>query len=262
MFSDVFGNEPGFISPYETYERVFRWNKESLGVITNGHISGAARDVGNTGDTSSLRVGLLLGRIGGPGSTGLLTNYSATATDGSNYVEAVLLASVRTVTVYGATNTPKWWGILVAGPVKAAGLIGLDNVARSQMRGRFLLDDDVSNTRAYNTFHREINKATNYTVVALDAGTLFTASAAATFTLPAKSPGLGPFGFLNLADANMVIASAGSGTDIVADGLATANTVTFGTSSHKIGSFVKVYCNAAGTKWYVENLGGTLETVA
>lgn len=250
--SDLFGMQPGFTSASETYESEFSWGRASNRLITGGNLSGAARDSGNT-PTTILRPGLLLGRIS---ASGKLTNYSPTATDGSNYVEAVLMSSFRMQDL-DASNIDRLVWILVGGPVQASKLINLDHVARSQMRGRFTFDDDFANTRGYQDFHRETAKTADYTVVAADAGTLFTTTGAAgavNFTLPALAAGLGPFGFLNTVDQNLTVTSA-AGDDIVTDGDAAADSVAFSTASHKIGGFVKFWVNAAGTKWYMESLG-------
>ena len=54
------------------------------------------------------------------------------------------------------------------------------------------------------------------------------------------------------------------GTDIVTDGNAGASSVSFQTSSHKIGGRVQFCCNAAGTLWLMRNLSppGCVITVA
>lgn len=101
----------------------------------------------------------------------------------------------------------------------------------------------------------------NYTVTAADNGTLFVANAAATFTLPTKAANL-TFGFVQTADANLVISSAGSADDIVADGDAGADTVTFSTASHKIGSAILVTCSPDLTKWLSFNVNATTATIA
>ena len=127
----------------------------------------------------------------------------------------------------------------------------------------FIFDDD--RTSGYGVpFIRVVNKAASYTVLASDHGTLFTASAAATFTLPALAAGL-HFMFYNLADATMVIASAGSSDNIVTDGDAAADTVTYSEAAHKIGAGLMVIANADATKWLTFNMSagpGNLQTIA
>jgi hypothetical protein len=67
------------------------------------------------------------------------------------------------------------------------------------------------------------------------------------------------YGFIDTADFDMVIGRNGSQT-LIADGLATAVSVTFGTTSHKIGSACIALCVSA-TQWAVINIGATTATV-
>ena len=101
---------------------------------------------------------------------------------------------------------------------------------------------------------RTVNKAASYTCLPEDSGTIFTASGAATFTLPAVATSAGVYyTFINTSNTDMAI-TAPSGT-LVADGNASATTATFSTSSHKIGGCVQVVCN--GTKWLMISVGNT-----
>jgi hypothetical protein len=101
---------------------------------------------------------------------------------------------------------------------------------------------------------RTVDKAASYTCLPEDSGTIFTASAAATFTLPAVAASEGIYyTFINAANTDMAV-TAPSGT-LVADGNATATTATFSTGSHKIGGCVQVVCN--GTKWLMLSVGNT-----
>lgn len=99
-----------------------------------------------------------------------------------------------------------------------------------------------------------VDKAADYTVLVTESGTIFTASAAATFTLPAVASATGCYyTFINAANTDMAV-TAPSGT-LVADGNASATTATFSTSSHKIGGCVQVVCN--GSKWLMMSVGNT-----
>ena len=105
--------------------------------------------------------------------------------------------------------------------------------------------------------------ATATTVTNDDSGTIFISKAtnAHTYTLPTTSEGKGKFFiFVKAYDANMVISSAGSADDIIAEGDTGADTVTYSTSSHKIGSACLVFGD--GTNWFSINIGGTTATVA
>lgn len=251
--NDQFGRIPGQSAAFETYENHFRWGRDGLGIILGGNISGAARDAGNT-PTTVLRPGLLLGQIT---SSGLLTNWSPTATDGSQLVHSILMTGLRVQDLDGNNQGAFTW-VLAGGPVQAAKVLNLDNVARAQMRDRFLFDDRMANPYATFPHLLQVTKATSYTVVASDAGTLFDtlgAAGAVTFTLPALAAGAGPFTFLNLADQNMIVASD-EGDNVVALNDLSADSLAFSTSSEKIGGMVRVYANAAGTKWIAEILSG------
>lgn len=109
----------------------------------------------------------------------------------------------------------------------------------------------------------ELAKTADFTILNTQNGYLFTnagASGSVTFTLPALQKGFYCY-FQSVVDQNLVIARAGSDT-IVAKGNASAVSLTYSTSSEKIGSACLVYCNAGGTKWYFRDLGGTTVTVA
>lgn len=256
--SDNWMGIPGFSDAQETYESKFRWGKEGSGIVAGIQVSGAARDATGT-PTTVLRPGLLLGQIA---ASGLLKEYSPTATDGSQKVHSVLMTGLRMQDL-DASNVGRFcWG-LVAGPVMAANLIGLDNLARSQM-DRFLFDDNLANPFKKVGWMQEIAKTADYTVVAADVGTLFTntgAAGAVIFTLPALAAGLGPFEFLVTANQNVTVtAPAGK---LVTFNNAAATSVAFSTAGNKIGGRVRVWCNAAGTFYYMENLSpGNTITVA
>lgn len=250
--SDLYGRVPGFSSAAETYESVVSWGKEGLAVVIGAIINGTARDAGNT-PTTVLRPGLLLGQIT---SSGELKEYNPAGTDGSEQVYGILLSGFRMQDL-DANNVNRFVWVLVGGPVQASKLILLDNQARRQMANRFLLDDDILGRRngGYLRWRREQAKTANYTVVANDAGTLFTntgAAGAVTFTLPALAVNAGPFGFLVAADQNVTVASAAA-NQIIAFNNAAASSLAFSTVGSRIGGFLEFYTNVAGTKWHVEN---------
>lgn len=257
--SDQYLGVPGFSDATETYENKFTWGPKGSGLITGANFSGAARDSGNT-PTTVLRPGLLLGRIT---ASGLLTNYSASATDGSQVVHSILPVALRMQDL-DASNKDRFGWVVAAGPVKAASLINLDNNARRQMRGRFLFDDDLVNAYGLEAIIREVAKTADYTVVAADVGTLFTTTGAAgavNFTLPALAAGLGPFEFINTANQNMTVTAPAN--KLVTFNNATATSVAFSTAGNKIGARVRVWCNQAGTFYYMQNLSpGNTITVA
>jgi hypothetical protein len=262
-WNDLAWGVPGLSAAIETYTAALTWGREELLVRSSIQLSGATRDAGNTGHTTHLRPGLLLGQI--TAQPGLWKQYDPAATDGSQIASAILLHDANATDFLG-TNTARWMPALFGGCVKSASIIGLDAVARGQMRGRFWFDDD--NTMHFSQYQSplvEVAKAADYTVVAADAGTLFTtlgATGAIVFTLPTIAAGVGPFEFLNLVDQNMSVVSAGSNDNIVGMHDLTADSIAFSTASQKIGARLRIRANQAGTKWYAEFLSPNTPTFA
>lgn len=217
-------------------------------------ITSAAVDTGSP--TTILRPGLILGKIT---SSGMYTNYSPTATDGSQLAVCVLPTEINMLDPVTGTVANRVTSAVINGPIKASACYGLDNISRAQLEAQGVLWDDTRGTAVGLPYIREVAKAANYTVLSTDNGTQFNATTGAvTFTLPTLAAGL-RFMFYNEVDAAMTITSA-AGNDIFADGHAAASSVAFSTASHKIGSCAMVVANAAGTAWRLYNLGGTTAT--
>ena len=258
LLNDTYGMVPGLTTARETYETEFRWGSQWQGVIVGGIISGSARDSSNS-PTYELRAGLLLGQVL---STGQYTNYSPTATDGSEVATGVLMEALRMQDFEG-NNVNKFYGILVGGPVQASKLQGLDLQARAQMANNFIFDD-IGNLPGNHwfPFKRFESQTASYTVVAGDNMTMFDntgASGAVTFTLPTLANGYF-FGFRVVADQNVIVASA-AGNDMIAIDDASASSVAFQTTNEKIGGVFWVYSNPGATKWIVENHSAGANTV-
>src|SRR5947199_5987994 len=100
-YSDLSGMAPGIGAELDTLENEFEWGRFAITMLVGAQIDAAATDVGNSGQTGVLRKGLLLGKIT---SSGNLTAYSATATDGSNVVVGILARSYRMTDFAGNTN--------------------------------------------------------------------------------------------------------------------------------------------------------------
>lgn len=95
-----------------------------------------------------------------------------------------------------------------------------------------------------------VSKAADYTVLTTDSGTLFTATAAANFTLPTAVGNTGMnFEFFNAADSNMTVTSTPADSMITFNDAA-ADSVAFSTASEKIGGSIRV--TSDGTKWLVQ----------
>lgn len=253
LLGDSYGMTPGISTTRETYENEFRWGMHAQGVFTNGLISGAARDSGNS-PTYELRPGLLLGQIT---STGKYTNYSPTATDGSEVAAAVLIEGLR-VQDFDGNNQDKLYAILVGGPVKASKVLNLDLQSRQQM-DKFIFDDigNIPGNHWY-PFKRQQTKTASYTIVASDNFTLFDntgASGTVVLTLPAIANGY-MFGLVATV-AQVLRFTSAEGNNVV--GTSATNT---SVSVTAIGGVIWIYSNAAGTKWIVEQHGTQTITVA
>jgi Bacteriophage lambda head decoration protein D len=253
------GNTPGFTAAVEGDDANVLWvgrHGQDLAATRKTTIASTAVDAGNTPQTT-LRGGNVLAIVD---ASGKANTYSPDANDGRQ-IAVGILEHHQEMLVDGVA-TDRFTQMLVHGLVKEAELVGLDPRARQQLGARFTFDRETSPQAGVLLHPRGIyRKSASYTVLASDNGLLFLATAAATFTLPAKQNGLA-FRFVQTADANLVIQGS---ADIVHKNNAAATTVTFSTAGEKIGSQVLVEClyTAAGVlKWLVSNLGGTTATVA
>lgn len=249
--TDTWALTPGITAAVETYEAAFRWGPAGLGLITGGVIDAGATDPTNGATTFELRPGLLLGQK----TNGNWTNYSPTATDGSQVAAGVNITAIRMTDILTQQGVARFYGILVGGPVQAAKLLGLDLMARAQMSDHFWFDD-AANLPGNHWFpwRNFQTKTANYALTAADNFTLFDntgAGGAVTFTLPPIANGYF-FGFRGVVAQNLAVTS-NEGGNIIALNNASANTLTFSTGGQQIGALAKVYSNPAGTKWIVEN---------
>ena len=246
LMTDSYGMVPGLTSSRETYEAEFRWGSQFQGVFSGALISGAARDVGNS-PTYELRPGLLLGQ---QTSTGKYLQYDPEATDGTEVASGVLIEALRVQTFEG-TDQDRFYGVLVGGPVQAAKLLNLDNMARQQM-DKFIFDD-IGNIQGHHwfPFKRFQTKTANYTIVGSDNYTMFDntgASGTVVLTLPAIANGY--FFGLRAQAAQVLRFTSNEGANVVGTS-ATNSSV----SVTAIGGVIYIYSNPAGDKWIVEQHG-------
>lgn len=252
MDTPAYGQQPGMGAAQFTGQSAVATGREGLLEYGTVIMVSTAVDAGSS-PTTVLRSGLVLGKVT---ASGKYKQHDGTATDGSEVAVLVLNQEMSTLDYAGAA-ADKEAHVLVRGVLQAANLPNLSAVSRRQLlaTGRYLFDDDLA--AAYGAsagMQREAAAAgPTQTLTAADVGTLWVTSAACAFTLPAIAPGLGPFEFLNGADANMSVASA-EGDNVITDGDLSADSVAFSTASHKIGGRVRFRANAAGTKWLTEIL--------
>ncbi|MCC7422543.1 MAG: hypothetical protein IT428_19865 [Planctomycetaceae bacterium] len=254
--------QPGMNDAVYTNERTVEW-RPSPGTdfrYKSVCIDATAVDSANS-PTTLLRPGLVMAKLA---ASNEWVDYDPDAADGSQEARGILVEECYLFDPVAGEAVDRYKRIMVSGGVKHSECINLDAQARAQLRAQGFVFDDEHGNDSFLPFARVVEKAADYTVVAADNGTLFLATTGAvTFTLPTKAVGL-RFRFMQTTDANMVIASAGSADDIIADGDAGADSITFSTASHKIGSVYEVICAYVGgsLKWLGFNLGGTAATVA
>ena len=245
---------PGPQEVREAAETNLLWNKGSLAVFDYGAIiDGTASDAGNS-PTSTLRAGLLLGKVA---SSGKLLQWSPTAVDGSQFVYGVAPFPIKLPDLDGV-GRDRALGVLIGGHVKASAIVtatgAITQLARSQMRGRFLFDDDFNAPpSSYFPWRGQVSKTADYVVSASDSGILFDNTGdldSITFTLPPIASGL-VFGFLVVADHTLTVASA-AGDDLIVRNDAAADSVSFSIPGDKVGGLLVVYSNPAATKWVCE----------
>lgn len=254
LLTDSYAIVPGLTTSRETYENEFRWGQHAAGLWSNALISGSATDTGNTGATTTLRPGLVLGQIT---ASGKYTTYSPTASDGSEVASAVLVEGLK-MTDFNGTATDRFYAVLVGGPVQASKLLNLDLQARQQM-DKFIFDD-IGQIVGNHWFpwKRFVTKTADYTIVAGDNFTIFDntgASGTVILTLPAIANGY-LFGFRATA-AQIIRATSAEGSNLIGSSLTqTSASVT------AIGGIFYVYSNPGATKWIVEQHGTQTITFA
>jgi Bacteriophage lambda head decoration protein D len=252
MLTSNVGNTPGFSELVQSVEwgGIYScWNGERGLLSSLSTIGSASTDAGNTGNTTTLRPGLVMAV---KTSDSKWYPYDPTQTDGRQNAAGVLPFGVPMLGIAGSVED-KVMSILTRGNIIAAQAVNLDAQAQRQLEAiGFNFDAPLKK--------QLIVKAADYTVVAADNGAEFQATAAVNFTLPAAAAGY-EFTFTQTANANLVVTGS---TNIVCDGNAGATSITYSTASHKIGSRLRLTTQYVGSAWkYVaENLGGTTMTIA
>jgi Bacteriophage lambda head decoration protein D len=257
LYSSSWESLPGIAAAVDTYEAGIRWGPDGMGVIGPGYIASTALDPTNS-PTFELRVGLVMGQ---QTATGNWVNYLPTNTDGSEVAAGVLLSSVRMNDILTNLPQPRFYAILIGGPVQLSKLIGLDQYAQCCMADAFMFDQ---NYQGYHWFpyRRFQTKTASYAIQQSDWGTQFNnfgATGPVTFTLPPIQNGY-YFGFSAQAAQNLLVTS-NEGGNLIEFNSATGNTVAFQTGGAIIGGNFAVYTNPAGTKWIVENRSAGANTV-
>lgn len=223
-----------------------------------GQIDSTATDSTHTSYTAQLRVGLVMARLT---SGGNWVDYDPTANDGSQIAAGILAKEVILTDPTTGSSQTRQGIVAVSGKVKSATgkLIGLDQMARMQLRqAGFIFDDASTNATPVQPFTGPKTVTADTTLTSADYGKLVVCagSGAINLTLPALANGA-VIEALNAVNQNMVITSA-EGTNIVVVNSLGATSLTFSTSSQKIGARVRLigmYVN--GTLKWVASISGT-----
>ena len=243
------GMQFGMQPPVFEFQSAFMWNGPFAPTFFVANISQNTVDVGNT-PTTILRMGLLLGK---QTATNQWINYAATNTDGSEVAQGILLIGFNMTNYLTSATVPIYWGILTGGCVKAANLIGLDGMAREQMRRQFMFDDDLPG-RAWFPYRRFQNKTAAYQVTTADNQSEFTnlgAAGSVVLTLPPIANGL--MYAARCYAAQTLRFTSNEGNNILGNGSLTGASV----SANAIGGGMMIYSNPAATQWEVENISSS-----
>lgn len=244
------GEPPGFTSNIQTEECEIRASVEGGNnpiIAFMGNIDSSVTDPGNI-PTTTIRGGTILGK---KASDGKLYPYDPDATDGTQNPVGILDKAISMM-IEGIAED-QYTRIVAGGIVKQSELLNFDQAAGAILERfgfRIVPAGGYFRPPGWNAFDSPTGwetKTTDYSVVVADSGKRFIATAAANFTLPTIANGL-KFEFLQTADANLVVTGDGN---ILAKGNAAADTLTFSTSSEKIGAFVRVEAQYVGAtlKW-------------
>lgn len=263
-----YGNMPGVDTAYSTYEQSFGWGPYPRVVyILPKQIDANAIDARFTGTTWRLAPGLVMGMVA---STGKFKQYDPTATDGTQIAAGILMESYRMQDVFSGANVDKQAGMMVAGPVRAAGLGGLDQKARYDLKCQgFIFDDDPRGPVGWRVIEGAFGNVT--TVIPTPAvgatyqnGTHFivtSGAGTATFTLPTIAPGL-RYKFSQEMDQTLVVQGAVNDIMVGFNDNAASN-VQFAGGGAKIGGTFEVMSIYDGSvyKWLVMTESAGANTV-
>ena len=254
---------PGHGALAETGEREILWGGDDrrLNILYKGYaVSSAARDAGNT-PTTVLRRGLLMGVVT---ATGELEEWDADASDGTQYIAAVLNNELNVLDLSGTAVDRVPMPPLVCAPVIAGRLLiqgsafvghvdeYLARRVMHQMGYRF--DDDPQGYLTGLVERFAVVADTTDTLTEAENGmTLFYSNAASvTVTLPAAKPGLF-YEICRTGDEEFIFVSPTADNVIVGNDLS-ADGATVTTAGEHLGVRWRLRSVYVGTtvKWLAE----------
>lgn len=261
---------PGVGSADFTSEKEVYWGGDDAkgrAIWFGANISNLTRDAGNS-PTTVLRPGLVLGM------TSVANNYvdwnpenaalqsASVNPDGKDF--AGILTRDIMMTDFSGNSADRVLGICVRGPVKASALLiqgspmvghKYEYLLRRQLyNSGYILDDDPQGYKGGGGNRFLQNTAATFSLTAaMNGATLIQAGVAGTVTLPPIQAGL-EYDLINTIDSTFVVASA-EGDNIILVNDLSADSITFSTTSMKIGARIKFRCILVGAttlKWLPE----------
>lgn len=237
--------------------RIYRGYPSSL-VLSGIRIVSTAVDAGST-PTSNLRTGLVMGQIA---ASKKFAQYDPDATNGTQEPVGILWEERSMLNPdTGSAQDQTAQLIVGGGPVVASNVIGIDPYVR-QILGQHILFDDMIPGEPVG-WRGPVAKATDYTLVEADSGTIFTTLGAAgtvNFTLPTTiKKGFRAKFFSEAAGAMTITAPANS---MVVFNDITATSVSFATANEIVGACCEIIANSDQTKYlFINHLGAEAQTI-
>jgi hypothetical protein len=234
------------------------WGRNTLMQFLPVQIDGSARDAGNTNFTTTLRPGLLLGKIY---ATGKYKQWDPAAIDGSQYAQCILLHAQQMT--FAGTNADRFTGLcMFGGGIRASGIQlpaltarGINGTTeeynvRAQLTPHFQLDDDPIGALS-GRFNAVMIIAATATLSEVHNGSTVVvrgATGAVTLTLPATPLKGLRYRIVNASAQNLILVAGTADTMVVYNDL-TADSVALQTTSELIGGSFEVVGD--GTGWIV-----------
>lgn len=254
---------PGMTDVIASVENNFHSGRVIDMFLEDAMISGAARDAGNTDNTTFLRPGLLMGFNA---STQIWTQWDPTATDGTEVLRGI--NTIGHEMQPDGANTNRYFNVLTWGTLKADGLLipgessfglsGKDQefaVVNALLDGGFRLDDKYQ--RGFST-HKSVTATA--TLTSIDIGKTISdygASGNTAITLPAPKAGM-ELRFVAVT-ANTRTISTPTADKLISVGDAAADSIAL--AQGDTCDLATVQTGAAAWQWMViSHLGGTVAT--
>ena len=236
---------PGMGTPVSTEENDFLWGPIQAWQQMNVILDASSVDTGHAPQTQ-IRAGTVLGQVA---ATQKYKPYYPGATDGSQ-VPLVILAESRNMLGANGAAEDKQSPALYTAFVRGAKIPNLDENVRRFLNSRFVFDDRLNGSPG--DFGSIVDKSASYSVVAADAGTVFTnngATGTVTFTLPNPAQGL-RFEFYAQADQNLIVAAPTG--KLVYYNNAAGTSIGFTTAGKRVGGCLVLMADSAGAKYLVK----------